>query len=59
MKRIIAFASAFKAEIENATPETKKAICEDAKVVVGLTMSGHWATLALHVITDIEATIAE
>lgn len=57
MKRIIDFATILKAEIENASPETKKTICEDAKIVVSLTMTGAWASLATHVITDIEATI--
>lgn len=58
MKRIIHFAEAFKAEISTAlSPEVKRQICEDAKQVIALTMTGAWALLATHVIADIEATI--
>lgn len=58
MKRIISFAQAFEAEIKTAlSPEAKKAICEDAKQVIALTMTGPWAALAIHLISDLELTI--
>lgn len=58
MKRIIAFAEAFAAEIKAAlTPDEKRAICEDAKKVIALTMTGAWAVVATTLITDLENTI--
>ena len=58
MKRIINFAEAFAKEIAGAlTPEVKRAICEDAKKVISLTMTGAWALLAIALVSDVEATI--
>ncbi len=58
MKRIISFGKAIASEIKNAlTPEQKRTICEDAKEVIALTMTGDWASLATHIVSDIEATI--
>lgn len=59
MKRLVHFAEALAAEAKAAlTPETKKALCEDAKAVIATFMTGPWAALATAIVSDLEKTIA-
>jgi len=58
MKRIIDLEKAFAAEIKGAlTPEAKRTICEDTKIVIGLLFTGPWANLAIRIVSTLEATI--
>lgn len=58
MKRLIHFADALVSEIKAAlTPEEKKTICEDAKLVIASFLTGPWAALATTLVNDLEKTI--
>lgn len=60
MKKLIQLFSALKNEIEAAvTPDVKRTICEDAKQLVMLTLTGPWQALALLFIGDIENGIGK
>jgi hypothetical protein len=58
MKRLIHFADALAAEAKAAlTPAAKKALCEDAKLVIATFLTGPWAGLATAIVSDLEKTI--
>lgn len=60
MKRIFHFAEAFAHEIAGAvTPAEKRIICEGAKKVIGVVMTGPWAALATAIVNDLEKTIVD
>lgn len=59
MKHLIHFGEVLALEAKAAlTPEAKKALCEDAKTVIAMFLTGPWAALALAGVNDLEKTIA-
>jgi len=59
MKRLVNFAGALAAEAKAAlTPDAKRKLCEDAKVVIATFMTGPWAALAAAIVNDLEKTIS-
>lgn len=58
MKKFNLFLQGFKSEITSAvTPELKKELCDEAKILIADVVPGIWGTLAVLLVTEIESTI--